>query len=233
MKNLARTLVPLVLGVAIGFFVCKEYFCEPSCPTTPPSGKGIITVNKAIELHETYKNTRYQVINDAIGGPNDSTFLDTQFVWFEYEKMKSYMNYLETVQSKNPNNPRISGIRIYFGAYDAHEKYPKQQTIFLNPTVKIDQINTSDHKNHNMKNLPFYIKPNSDNDSLVGKYKVIRRLLLDEYNDYERAFMANSDLGHKEAKGKAMQKSANAKNGDDGTSLSFNIGHLSPPPPKG
>jgi len=237
MKNLVRTIVPLVIGAAIGFFVCKQYFCEkPDCPECPPNTttvpSGIISVNKAVNLHETYKESRYQVINETIGGQTDSTFLDTQFVWFEYEKIKNYIAYLETVERKNPNNPEISGIRVYFGAYDStNPEYPQQQTVFFNPTIKTEL----EEDNNNMKNLPFYILPDTANEPLVGKYKVIQRLLLDEYNDVERAFIANSNLGHEETSENMVQKSAitNAKNGGDGTSLSFNIGHLSPPPPRG
>jgi hypothetical protein len=230
MKKTAPAVVTLILGIAIGYFICKEYLCS-ECPSPPQlTGQGIITVDKAINLHENYKQVHYQVINDTLSSLTNSNFLDTQFVWFEYEKMKNYINYLETVQSKNPNNPKISGIRVYFGAYNDYEKYPLQQTVFFNPTIET----TLDEKNNNMKNLPFYIIPDSPTDSLVGKYKVIQRLLLDEYNDIERAYMANTSLGHKNTREKSALKSSGAENGngDYGTSLSFNLGHLSPPPPR-
>ncbi|KAB8151878.1 hypothetical protein EZY14_016955 [Kordia sp. TARA_039_SRF] len=234
MKKTALAIVPLLLGAAIGFFICKEYFCEKptNCPECPPTSTteapaGIISTNQAIALHETYVGEHYTAINNAMG----DDFLDTQFVWFEYDRIKQYLQYLEAVQNKNPSNPPISGVRVYFGAHDANNgQYPNQQTVFFTPTIdtKLSE------KHSNMKNLPFYIKPKRTSDPLVGKYKIIGRLLIDQYNPEERAFMANSNLGNKDETRETMvQKSGDAKNGDDGTSLSFNLGHLSPPPPRG
>ncbi|WP_046745312.1 hypothetical protein [Kordia zhangzhouensis] len=231
MEKSVLLILALLVGIVIGYFICKKLHGGDSPgngnpPTNTPDG--IISVYDAINLHETYKNTRYQLINDAIGG-TDSNFLDTQFVWFEYERMKNYMQYLATVEEKNPNNPKISGVRVYFGAYNQHNQYPQQQTVFFNPTIET----TLDEKHSNMKNLPFYIVPNATTEPLVGQYKVIERLLIDEYNATERAFMANNSLGHKQSSKEKLAKESNPENGDDGTSLSFNIGHLSPPPPRG
>lgn len=217
-----------VLDVCICFFVCYS---------TPPTGNtcslcySMTIVNKraihGLALHETYVGEHYTAINNAMG----DDFLDTQFVWFEYDRIKQYLQYLEAVQNKNPSNPPISGVRVYFGAHDVNNgQYPNQQTVFFTPTIdtKLSE------KHSNMKNLPFYIKPKSSNDPLVGKYKIIGRLLIDQYNPEERAFMANSNLGNKDETRETMvQKSGDAKNGDDGTSLSFNMGQLSPPPPRG
>ncbi|WP_430408624.1 hypothetical protein [Kordia sp.] len=225
MENLVLSIVPLVIGIAIGYFLFKKLntcICENS-----DKPDGIIPVSEAVKLHESYVNGRYPIINQFI----DKDFKDTQFVWFEYDKMKSYIQYLEAITKKNPNNPKISGVRVYFGAYTEHPKYPKQQTVFFNPTIET----SLDEAHDNMKNLPFYIIPNSPNEPLVGQYKIIERLLIDEHNPTERAYMANNSLGNKESKENLVQKkSANAEDGfDDGTSVSFNIGHLSPPPPKG
>jgi len=241
MKNLVRTVVPLIIGAAIGFFVCKEYFCPKidcsncptDCSTCPSTGacaptseapSGIISTADAIRLHETYVAGRY----------SDQDFKDTQFVWFDYNKMKQYIGYLEEIQQKNPNNLPISGIRVYFGAYDAsHNKYAQQQTVFFTPTIDT-KLN---EEYPNMKNLPFSILPTGD-DPLVGRYKVIGGLLLDDHIPDERMNQANISLGHRgkennPTKENIALRSSNAKNGDNGTSLSMNDGQLSPPPPKG
>ncbi|MEM6718772.1 MAG: hypothetical protein AAF611_05645 [Bacteroidota bacterium] len=249
MKKTALAIVPLLIGAAIGFFVCKEYFCPkidcttcevdctkcpeqpgPCAPTTE-APSGIISIAEAVRLHETYAGERYQAANQLV----DKNFLDTQFVWFEYDRIKQYIGYLEAVEQKNTSNPPISGIRVYFGAHDANnDEYANQQTVFFTPTVdtKLNEQNT------NMKHLPFYIQPNGD-DPLVGKYKVIGRLLIDQYNPDERWYLANANLGHKgqdpagNVRQKMAQKSANTENGDgddDGTSLSLDMGQLSPPP---
>lgn len=229
MKNLVRTLVPLVLGVAIGFVVCKEYFCE-KCPTnTGDAPEGIITVNKAVQLHEAYVE---KLTDTTHGTPNDPEFKETQFVWFSMKKIRDYVNYLDHVEKVNPDNPKMSGIRVYFGKYTGHEEYTEQQTVFFTPTV--DTKLASEEEFPNMKNLPFYIVPKDASSPIIGKYKVIERLLLDDHRPSIRMNEANVSLGHKGKEGKTnmIQKSSNAKNGN-GTSLSFNDGQLSPPPPKG
>ncbi|AXG71378.1 hypothetical protein KORDIASMS9_03635 [Kordia sp. SMS9] len=226
MKNLVRTIVPLVLGAVIGFFICKEYFCEKS-PVVEKEPKGIITVNEAINLHEAY----VQKLNDTMyQDTNNPDFKETQFVWFSMEKIRDYVNYLDHVEKVNPKNPKISGIRVYFGKYNEHKEYEGQQTVFFTPTVDTKLAKETDYPN--MKNLPFYILPKEASSPLVGKYKVIKQLLLDDHRPSTRANDANVYLGHKESKEKMAQKSTNAKNGDDGTSLSFNEGQLSPPPPR-
>ena len=238
MKKSGLLILTLLVGIVIGYLVCEKLNDHDSSgngdkPTDAP--EGIISVDNAVNLYETYKDTRYQLINDAVGG-TDSSFLDTQFVWFEYEKMKKYMKYLAAVEKKNPKNPKISGVRVYFGAYGKHKEYSQQQTVFFNPTIE-----TSLKEEHsNMKNLPFYILPNDANDPLKGKYKVIEELLLDEYNPTKRALMANNSLGHENtgengdtSENKSLAKESSPENGDGGTSLSFNEGHLSPPPPRG
>ena len=239
MKKTAPTIVSLVLGIAIGFFICKEFYCpkldcstcEPDCSDCPTTGactptsetpNGIISVAEAVELHEAYENNNSFHYQDS---------LYTEFVWFEYDRIKQYIGYLEEVQRKNPNNAPISGIRVYFGAYGtAHVDYPSQQTVFFTPTIDT-KLNES---YSNMKNLPFSIQP-TGNDPLVGTYKVIRGLILDEYNPDERTFMANNNLNGKNTREEGqttVQKSAQAKDGNDETSLSYNMGQLSPPPPR-
>lgn len=222
MENVLLIIVALLVGIVIGYLICKKLSNDHDNGHHEKPPNGIIPVNDAVNLHETYVNEKYPLLSNAIGSK------ETQFVWFEFHRMKSYMEYLETVQKKNPDNPKISGVRVYFGAYQDHPEYTKQQTVFFNPTIET----SLDEDYDNMKNLPFYIKPKNSSDPIVGRYKIIGDLLLDEHNPIERAFMANSSLGHKESKENIVQKSVIQKNGDDGTSLSFNFGHLSPPPPK-
>ena len=223
MENPVLLIVALLVGIAIGYFICKKLSNGGNHHEKPPHG--IISVEEAIDLHEEYVDKRYPIINNSI----HKGFKDTQFVWFSFHKIKSYIEYLETVQHKNPSNEKISGIRVYFGAYEKHDEYPKQQTVFFNPTIETELKESSS----NMKNLPFSIIPTNTSDPLVGKYKIIERLLIDEHNPTERAFQANNSLGHKKSAENLVQKS-NAENGDDnGTSLSFNMGQLSPPPPRG
>ncbi|WP_298421649.1 hypothetical protein [uncultured Kordia sp.] len=232
MENLLQLTVPLIIGVAIGYFICKKFGGgntePPNVNPSPNPPNGIITVAQAVSLHENYKNERYPVINEImVNSTNDSDFIDTQFVWFSYEKMREYMKFLENIQAKNPNNKAISGIRVYFGAYKTHDLYSNQQTVFFTPTIEVD----ISEKDGNMKNLPFYIAPDDPQKPYAGKYKIIKRLLVDEYYPEKRYNAAISNLNY-EVNEKLVQKSSNPENDDDGTSVSFNEGNASPPPRK-
>lgn len=222
MKNLVKTIIPLILGIVIGYFICKNLNNNNGDPNTK-APEGIISVNDAVNLHESY----VEKLNDTTyGTATNPDFKETQFVWFSMAKIRSYVQYLDNIEKVNPNNPKISGIRVYFGKYNQHKDYPNQQTVFFNPTI--DTNLAEDY--HNMKNLPFYIIPKDASSAIVGRYKVIGDLLLDEHYPDTRANEANSSLGH-EVTENVSQKST-AKNGDNGTGLSYNMGQLSPPPPK-
>lgn len=224
MKNSVKTIIPLVLGIVIGYFICKNMGDNPNGNPDAKAPEGIISVNDAINLHESY----VAKLNDTMyGTPNNPEFKETQFVWFSMEKIRDYIKYLDNVEKLNPDNPKLSGIRVYFGKHNAHKEYPNQQTVFFTPTV--DTKLSEDYPN--MKNLPFSIIPKDASSPLVGRYKVIARLLLDDHYADTRANEANAMLGHKSTENIAQK--SNAKNGDDkGTSLSFNDGELSPPPSK-
>lgn len=227
MENVLQIAVPFIVGAAVGYFLFKKFNRCVCASSEKPDG--IISVPEAINLHETYVEGRYPLINQSIS----SDFKDTQFVWFSYDKMKSYFQYLEAAMNKNPNNPKISGIRVYFGTYNEHPQYSQQQTVFFNPTVEVPlPSETYD----NMKNLPFCIIPDNASEPLVGKYKVIEELLIDEHNPTERAFMANNSLGNENANNNEFvpkRSPNNQKNGGNNcTSLSFNEGNACPPPKK-
>lgn len=240
MENLLLIIVALIIGIAIGYFLFKKLNGGTTSPPTIDPGDigkphGVIEVDDAIALHQNYKNTRYNVINEIMANAtNNPDFKDTQFVWFSYEKMRKYMRYLEVIQKKNKGNKPISGIRVYFGAYDDNGMIPNQQTVFFTPTIKVDISEEHD----NMKNLPFSIIPNNPEEPLVGHYKIIRELLIEEYHADKRFTAALASLGlNTENMNFALR--ANTENGngiaenggDKGTSASFNEGQASPPPP--
>ncbi len=236
MENLLQLAVPLVVGIAIGYFLFKKLSGGTTHPpTVDPDDMaqpdGVISVDEAISLHKNYKNTRYSVINETIrSNTNDSDFIDTQFVWFSYEKMRKYMKYLRVIQKKNKGNKPISGIRVYFGAYGNGGKHPNQQTIFLTPTIECDISEEG-----NMKNLPFSIIPTNAENPLVGRYQIIRDLLIEEYHADKRfnaALMSMNSRASSENKNINLVHKSTENGGGNGTSASFNDGELSPPPSK-
>lgn len=253
MKNLAKTIVPLLLGIVIGYYLCGSD--GPSNPVddgnnnegpaadvkAPP---GIISVAQAIDLHKTYVGesegvfNRYQTINKVVANTLEmDDFKDTQFVWFPMDEIRDYVKYLNKVERKNPKNPKISGIRIYFGAYDGQGKYPYQQTVFMTPTVNT-QLGDS---YENMNNVPFYIEPKKARKPLVGKYKVIHQLLL-KHNTKYRTLQSDKYLAsmYEEAEQEQQQQEQTNEDGivamnlpgPGDTSLSYNLGQAGPPPPK-
>lgn len=228
MENLVLSIVPLVIGIAIGYVLYKYIHNKPK-PVKEPDN--IISVSRAIQLHENYteNDLRYENTNQVIGNyTNNPDFKDTQFVWFSKKEIREYLDYLDYVEYLNPNNNSISGIRVYFGAYTDHPKYENQQTVFFTPTIKTD----IDEEHDNMKNLPFSIIPSSNDQPLVGYYKIIEELLIDEHIPTIRANQANSKLGNKITESKSMVSKSAENDFDDGTSLSYNFGQASPPPPK-
>lgn len=234
MENLLLVIVALIVGAIIGYLYCKKQSNnnnEGNPNEKPPHG--IISVDEAIELHENY----VEKIKDTSQNPTNPNFRETQFVWFSMGKMRSYIEYLDNLEKVNPNNPKISGIRVYFGKYDNHNKYPQQQTVFFNPTIGVELNNEEMFPQDfpNMKHLPFSIIPRDGNSAIVGNYKIITELLLDDHYPFERAFEANNTLGIKSSQKESVHKSTAAArngNGDKGTSASFNDGQLSPPPPR-
>ncbi|QHI35265.1 hypothetical protein IMCC3317_06110 [Kordia antarctica] len=218
-------IVALLVGIAIGYFICKKLSENNNGNPDAKAPEGIIEVTDAVNLHENY----VAKLNDpSQGTTTNPDFKETQFAWFSIEKIRNYIQYLDNVEKVNPENPEISGVRVYFGKYNQHKDYPNQQTVFFTPTV--DTKLSEEY--HNMKNLPFSIIPNDPSSPLVGRYKVITRLLLDEHNADTRANEANLSLGHKTSEN-LVQKSSAENDDDNGTSLSFNLGQLSPPPPRG
>jgi len=253
MKNLVKTIVPLLLGIVIGYYLCGADSPSNASPD-PKDGNGgaptvdtkeppgIISVAQAIDLHQNYIGetkdafNRYQVINKVVANTlQKDDFKDTQFVWFPINEIRSYVKYLNKVERKNPKNPKISGIRIYFGAYDQQGKYPHQQTVFLTPTVNTKLGDSYE----NMNNVPFYIEPKKARKPLVGKYKVIHQLLL-KHNTKFRTLQSDKYLSSMFGNEDPLNQQKDVDNngivmmeqGPSGTSLSYNLGQAAPPPPK-
>lgn len=90
----------------------------------PIIGLPSIFINKEAVNHlvNNYQNGKHQLLSDAMGKP------ETKSGWYsreQFEEMVREMNYHDA-----------SGIRMYFGAYNAqHPQYANQMTIIFVPTL--------------------------------------------------------------------------------------------------
>lgn len=244
MKHSIPLLIKLLLLVAILFQSCDN---DSNTVTNEKySLKKInqheIPIADAIEMHNEYESNRIQLLEKKLGTLyKNPEFEDTKFVWMPLEDLKAYVNYVEDIKRTNPND-EVSGIRLYFSAYPNKKQFdysnkkitdPGQQTIFMVPTVKLDNKN-EEHKI--MNHLPFAIKYENKSNLIKGSFKILDTLMLNYYKGQERR-----DNYYEKSKQTRQQKASTLS-----SSLSFrqdeykglksviyNEFQLAPPPKKG
>lgn len=151
----------------------------------------IISVNQGLQMYNEFKRNRDSLLQPKLRDLyQDSTFVDTKFVSFSLEDMKAYLAFIDEIQKQNPNYD-ISGLRVYFAAYPNAKSFrnkdiknPRQQTIFMAPTVNIGNV---DKQYKPLNGLPFYIKGTKANP-LKGEFVIIDELMID-YNKSQRLKM--------------------------------------------
>jgi hypothetical protein len=126
MKSKIATLLALF---AVLLIIVSTSSCDPQ--VTPP--KQGISYEEANTLEEDYIQTRYNVINAALG------YQDTREFWFSLDSLKRYIEYVE-YEARNKDVKNL-GIRIYFAAYPQNSTYPDAgySTVFLVPTAQKDR----------------------------------------------------------------------------------------------
>lgn len=119
--------------------------------------KHTIDYKYANSLEEEYKRTREPIINKYLG------IKDTREFWFELEKLKEYIAYVEQ-EGKRLGYENL-GVRIYNGVYPKDRAYPDPgySTVFLVPTgtkstskASFSPINTTLVINDNIHDIPAY-----------------------------------------------------------------------------
>ncbi|KAA1247451.1 hypothetical protein [Aquimarina sp. RZ0] len=104
-------------------------------PLYPPDGdpEEVIELCKAQRLFKNYER-RADSIEAYETGINEA-FRASRTITFEYQELVNYFNFIEQITEKA--GQRISGIRFFLGKYPYdHPKYPGQQMLFFNPTIK-------------------------------------------------------------------------------------------------
>lgn len=194
--------------------------------------KHIISIDRAKNLREEYLNYRKKLFQIQLRKVyNDSTFEETEFVWFSLESFKSYINFIDNIQKHHPDED-ISGLRLYFMAYpNSAKKYKGQQSIFMVPTVRYKYDNNS---YETMNNLPFYLSavdPNAPYSGKVTLYKELMSsyLLKNRINNFnEKNINATSKAGFNYPLNPFNISNTELTN----TSTLFNEGEAYPPPKK-
>ena len=144
-----RNLLPAVLSVlflsACGETPRQETDAEENLkeaqPVAPP--KSIISIADAQADYKSYSERRVPLIQqyeDAINKREgiDSAFAVARYVSFSYADLKQYMAYVE--QEADGAGVDIANLRIYFAnnADKAESVHPRQNSVFLIPTVMVD-----------------------------------------------------------------------------------------------
>lgn len=148
----------LLFALIVATISCKDdddkYTSDPNaCVIEVPCGEpnGLISVQKAQEMEDYYKQEFYSYFNEIKGAyPGyDGAMRD---VWFDLDELKKYIVYVENYAKENGHSNL--GLRVYFGAEDKlgqdGQIYPRQ-TVFFVPTASSGS--GFDNTNNNLTGL--------------------------------------------------------------------------------
>ena len=185
-----RNAIPLALLIFFTTSSCKSLYCN----TYSGIPKQIIPVSQAIAMKKEYKSK----IAPLIESGNGKGYQATEFAWISLDSLKKYIAFLDKIQEVNKKE--ISGIRIYFAAYPNNNTFsatgktidhPGRETVFLAPTMKVQQTSLSSQY-RNLENVPFYIQP-AGKDALAGTFTVIEELLYKADNNPPKPVIKSAD----------------------------------------
>ncbi|WP_452222198.1 hypothetical protein [Lacinutrix salivirga] len=193
MKNLKS--IVFLLFVSLCVATSCDY--KEVISTSEYERKGrLLTLEEAVNMRENYQVSIMPAIEEAQNNRlQTENYSGTQYIWIDIEHLKEYVAFLEAVEKKNADQPKISGVAIYLGAYgkdysaqksdkESNKKqvvnrtgdYRGRETVLLNPTFVEHGNKTDNILNHK----PFKISPiNPKEDKYKGTYKVFTAL---EYN---------------------------------------------------
>ncbi|MEM1256908.1 MAG: hypothetical protein AAGH81_00155 [Bacteroidota bacterium] len=99
--------------------------------------EGIISLDEAKELCQNYEIRRIPGIKnfEAAQTNAEGKFIPTQYVTFDLETIRQYLDYLE--QEAKRANVVPDSLRIYLGNYGNEGKDPNRNTVFILPTAEI------------------------------------------------------------------------------------------------
>ncbi|WP_422104886.1 hypothetical protein [Winogradskyella sp.] len=203
---------------------------DQDSPQSDVYRKHIISIESAKELRAEYLTNRKELFQPELRRIyEDSTFEDTEFVWFPLESIRSYLNFIDNIQANHPGED-ISGLRLYFMAYPKSSiKYKGQQSIFMVPTVRYQHDNNS---YETMNNLPFYLNGAEPENPFGGKIALYTDLmssylLKDRLNNFNKR---RASEAQKASLGFGFSTTLDSANILNNTSTIFNESQAYPPP---
>ncbi|WP_146105231.1 hypothetical protein [Polaribacter butkevichii] len=202
--NRVLMLIAIILLTILLFRTCQnEKICkhtelnEQEVIENFKNSRHTIDIVKVEELYGNYKDRFIPVIKDLQEKDTVTkekfreNYLPTEYSLIPLQKLKNYIQFLDVLQHKNPNQI-ISGIAFSFGAYNLNVSdktmenpsintvksrkndplkkgdYNGRLTLFFTPTYYDSCIETGyDADNH----IPFYIEPDDASDMFKGDYK--------------------------------------------------------------
>lgn len=225
MKNLCKSILLLLVVLSVSSCCdCKE---KNTITTQDYKNQGhLISTTQAVKMHNNYKGFIKPQIEEAqINRLKNKNYQGTEYIWIDMQHLKNYISFLEAVEKKNQDQPKISGVAIYLGAYNANysaqkvdevsgkEKvikrtgnYNGRETIFFNPTF----ITKGNRENNILSHKPFTIMPtNPEEDAFKGVYTVFSAL---EYGNEKDSPKLNQLVMSKSSKNEKTEGTSLADN---------------------
>lgn len=185
----------------------------------------LISVAQSVTMKKEYEENIASLIKKS---KMDGKYQPTQFAYIELDSLKKYIAFLDQVGKLN--NKKISGIRIYYGAYpeigSKNIEHAGRETFFFAPTIKQNAPGkmTEEQKKYNyLQNVPFSIAAKDAKNKFIGDFTPINELLFskDVRVNIETASLENST--QKASSKQSLNENAN-------TSVILNELNICPPP---
>ena len=214
--NRILLLTSIVLLALLLFRTCEEKDCtlnQEEVLNTYINSRHTISMNQTKDLLNNYKERFIPKIKEIQIDPGNGEvrpdYLPTEYSLIPIQKLKDYINFLEVLQEKNPNQI-ISGVAINFGAYnlnlnindkstESNLKDPKRigdykgrLTTVFTPTYYDKNIKSEyDAEKH----IPFYIAFDDESDKFKGTF-IPLSTYIDSTTNQQAAVLNKNNKNH-------------------------------------
>lgn len=218
-------------SIATAVLICSALTSCEEKKTTDVQTKGLevpsqlISVDQSIVMKKEYEQNIASLIRKS---KMEGQYDPTQFAYIELDSLKKYIAFLDQVAKLN--DKKISGIRIYYGAYPENQKgstnfeNPGRETFFLAPTIAQNasgNMSEDQKKYRYLQNVPFSIAAKDPNNKFVGDFTPINELL------FSKDVRVNIKTASLES---STQNGNPSTNGSENTSVILNDLNICPPP---
>jgi hypothetical protein len=130
----------------------KEKSNEIKAPVEVLAPSSIISLEQANDIYDNYTKHRINLIEPYENNQRapEVKFEPARFVDFDYEMLKDYIAYVDQ-EAKKAGVKKVTKLRMYFANYPNEKKFnngkevvhPRQNSIFITPTLEKDGGNYS------------------------------------------------------------------------------------------